>query len=66
MDFLVIIHLDFRLKPLERKSRLEERFRRSRLFDLRFRLDLSRSFARLRRTGETDLLLLLDRPIVDV
>lgn len=61
------IHLDFRLEPPARRSlsRLAERFRRSRLFDLSlcFRLDLSRSLARLRRTGDVDLLLLLERPI---
>lgn len=68
VDSSSFIHLDFRLElPAPRKSlsRLAERFLRSRLFDLSlcFRLDLSRSFARLRRTGEVDLLLLLERPI---
>jgi hypothetical protein len=66
------IHLDFLLEPpaLSRKSLslLCERFRRSRLFDLSlcFLFDLSRSLARLRRTGDRDLLLLLERPILDV
>lgn len=64
------IHLDFRLEPpAPRKSlsRLGERFRRSRLFDrsLCFRFDRSRSFARFRRTGDIDLLLLLERPICE-
>lgn len=65
------IHLDFLLEPpAPRKSLslLVERFRLSRLFDLNlcFRFDLSRSLARLRRTGDNDLLLLLERPILNV
>ena len=60
------IHLDFRLElegpPRKSRSRLNERFLLSRLLDLLcFRFDLSRSFARLRRTGVKLLLLLLER-----
>jgi hypothetical protein len=62
------IHLSFRLELPASLSLLKERGRLSRLFDLsrfsRFLFDLSRSFARLRRTGETDLL--LERPIEDL
>lgn len=65
------IHLDFRLELAALRkslSRLGERFRRSRLFDLGLclRFDLSRSFARFRRTGDIDLLRLRERPIFDV
>lgn len=70
---IVFIHLDFLLelppasrKSLSRSLLVERNFRLSRLFDLGLclRLDLSRSFALLRRTGDKDLLRLLERPIL--
>lgn len=63
----IVIHLDFRLELLPGANRMSlsllvERFRLSRLL-LCLRLDLSRSLARLRRTGDTDRL--LERPILE-